>query len=178
MDFSKFSQENRKEQIQSLEFFQCLTEVVNYLQINYGDNKNIAILGLLQVLVCYRDFQWSQIRDYGQLLSDSIFWQSRKFYRKNMRKFVDGELDGSEFVSRVLYRILSEREDAQNLEEDFYRQRTIDLDPKSFQFSKIILNLVLPLEGFDEDPNKSFFNEKELQDGIKIALKEMDKYFF
>lgn len=177
MTTSKFSEENRKELIKSLEFFQCLTEVVNYLRSNYGQSKNPLILSLLQVLGWCRDSQWNQVKDYGQLLTDYVFWQSRKFYLEKLQKFVASELDGSEFVAEVLYAILSDKNEAQSLEEDFYQQRTINLDPKSFQFSKILLNLILPLEGFDADPDESFFTEDELRKGIKIALKAMENYF-
>jgi hypothetical protein len=94
-----------------------------------------------------------------------------------MRKFVSGELSGSEFVDRVLYPILSDKKEAQSLEEDFHRQVTIELDSKSFGFSKILLNLQLPVEGFDEDPEESFFTEEELREGVQLALLDMENYF-
>lgn len=177
MTISKFSENNRKEFIRSLEFFQCLTEVLNYLRNNYGQSKNTLILSLLQILGWCRDSQWNQIKDYGHLLTDYVFWQSREFYFEKLRNFVAGELDGSEFVAQVLYAILSDKNQALDLEEAFYQKRNIDLDPKSFQFSEIILNLLLPLEGFDADPNESFFTEEELRKGVKLALKEIEKYF-
>ena len=185
MTISKFSENNRKEFIRSFEFFQCLTEVLNYLRTNYGQSKNTLILSLLQILGWCRDSEWNQIKNYGHLLTDYVFWQSREFYFEKLQDFVDGELDSPEFVAQVLYVILSDKNEALDLEEafyqrkniNFYQKRNIDLDPKSFQFSEIILSLLLPLEGFDADPNESFFTEEELRKGVKLALKEIEKYF-
>ena len=135
------------------------------------------ILSLLQVLSWCRDSQWNQIKDYKQFLTDYVFWQSRKFYLEKLQNFVAGELDCSEFVTEVLYAILSDKNEAQSLEEDFYQQKTINLDPKSFQFSKILLNLILPLQGFYLGPRQSLVEEDELQKGVKLALKSMEHYF-
>ena len=176
MTTSKFSEENRDELIRSLEFFQCLSTVIKYVEINHA-SKNPLILDLLQILGRYRDSHWNQVKDYGQLLTDSVFWQSRKFYLEKLQNFVAGKLDGPDFVAEILYKILSDKNEALSLEEDFSQQRTVDLDPKSFQFSKIILNLLLPIEGFDENPEESFFTEDELREGVKLALKELEKYF-
>ena len=54
-----------------------------------------------------------------------------------MRKFVAGELNGSEFVTQVFYTILYDQREALDLGDNFRSQLTLDLDPKSFQFSKI-----------------------------------------
>ena len=69
---------------------------------------------------------------------------------------------------------------AQSLEEDFHRQVTIELDSKSFQFSKILLNLQLPIEAFDDEPEDDisfYFTEEKLREGVKLALIDMEKYF-
>lgn len=180
MNILKLFQKSRKESIESLEFFYCLAEVVSYLRINYGKSKNILIVNFLKLLECYSSWQLSQVDDYAQSLTDYIFWQSWEFYLESLRKFIAGELSDSEFIDRVLYPILSNKKEAQDLEEDFRQQVTIELDPKSFQFSKILLNLQLLLEAFDDEPEEDdsdYFTEEELREGIKLALRDMEKYF-
>ena len=111
---------------------------------------------------------------------DSVFWESWEFYREIMIKFVAGELNGSEFVDQTLYSILSDKKEAQSLEEDFQRQITLELDSKSFQFLKIILNLQLPVEAFDDEPeedDENYFTEEKLREGVKLVLIAMEKYF-
>ena len=118
MNIFKFFQKSKKESIESLEFFYCLAEVVNYLQSKYGKSNNILILNFIKFLEWCRSCFSSQVEDYAQSLTDYIFWQSREFYRESLRKFVASELSGSEFVDRVLYSILSDKKEAQSLEED------------------------------------------------------------
>lgn len=57
-----------------------------------------------------------------------------------MRKFVGGELNALEFAQEFLDRLLADREEANNLLEDFQKQANIELNPNIFEFSKIILN--------------------------------------
>ena len=177
MNILKSFRKSRKESIESLEFFYCLAEVVNDLKIKYGKSNNILIVNFMKLLEWCRSCLFSQIQDYGQSLTDYVFWQSREFYLESMQKFVAGELNGSEFVDRVLYSILSDRKEAQSLEEDFHRQVTIDLDSKSFRFSEILVNLQLPLEAFDNEPEENIFTEEQLREGVKLALMDMEKYF-
>jgi Fe-S-cluster formation regulator IscX/YfhJ len=45
---------------------------------------------------------------------------------------------------------------------------------------KIILNLILPLEAFDDEPEEggeNYFTEEILREGVKLALIDMEKYF-
>ena len=63
-----------------------------------------------------------------------------------MQKFVSNELSIPDFIGEVLYPNLSNKRDASDLIEDFQRQAIIELDPKSFGFSKIISDLTLVLE--------------------------------
>lgn len=67
-------------------------------------------------------------------------------------------------------------------------QLHIQLDPNSFQFSKIILGFELPLEAYqnemeefeveDQVPeNDLSFTEDSLRKGVKRAIKEVNKYF-
>jgi hypothetical protein len=85
---------------------------------------------------------------------------ARDFYLESLRKFVAGQLNASEFVDRVLYPILSNKREADDLKREFSRQVNLDLDSKSFEFSKILLALILPLEGFDEDFNKLYYSHR------------------
>lgn len=61
--------------------------------------------------------------------------------------------------------------------EDFQRQSSIYLDPKSFGFSKIISYLIPILEDFDEDPEESIFTEEEFREIIKNMSIKLEKYF-
>ena len=180
MNILKFFEKSKEESSELLEFFYCLAEVVNSLKIKYRKSNNILIVNFIKLLEWCRSWLSTQVEDYAQSLTDYIFWQSRQFYLENMRKFVAGELSGSEFVDRVLYSILSDKKEAQSLEENFHDQLTLELDSKSFQFSKIILNLQLPIEAFDDEPeedNGKYFTEEELREGVKFALIDMEKYF-
>jgi len=153
---------------------------VNYLRSNYGTSKNILIVNFLKLLEWCCSLQLSQVEDYAQSLTDYIFWQSREFYLQSLRKFVAGELPGFEFVDQVLYSILSDKKEAQSLEKDFHRQVTIELDSKSFKFSKILLNLQLTLEAFDdelEENSPGYFTEEEIRKWVELALRDMEEYF-
>ena len=177
MNILNFFKKSRKESIELLEFFYCISDVQSYLVTDYGKSKNILIVNFLNLLEWSSSWYFSQVKNYCQSLTDYVFWQSRNFYLESLRKFVAGELNASEFVDRVLYPILSNKREADDLKREFYRQVNLDLDSKSFEFSKILLALILPLEGFDEEPEESFFTEEELREGVKLALKEMEKYF-
>ena len=81
-----------------------------------------------------------------QALTDKVFWGSSKFYRETMRKFVGGELNALEFAQEFSDRLLADREEANNLLEDFQKQANIELNPNIFEFSKLILDFELLLE--------------------------------
>lgn len=138
-----------------LKFFYCISDVQSYLVTDYGKSKNILIVNFLNLLELSSSWYFSQVKNYCQSLIDYVFWQSRDFYFESLRKFVAGELNASEFVNRVLYPILSNKREADDLKREFSRQVNLDLDSKSFEFSKILLALILPLEGFDEEPVKN-----------------------
>ena len=67
--------------------------------------------------------------------------------------------------------------EAEELKEDFIRQTIIELEPKNFTFSTIILGLTPILEEFDQDPEKSFFTKEEFREVIKNSLIKVEKYF-
>jgi Fe-S-cluster formation regulator IscX/YfhJ len=180
MNILKIFQKSKKESIEWLEFFYCLAEVENYLKVKYGKSNNILIINFIKLLEWCSSFLASQVNDYAKSLTDYVFWKSRQFYLESMRKFVAGKSNASEFVDQVLYSILSNKREGQSLEEDFQSQLTLELDSKSFKFSKIILNLILPLEAFDDEPeegDENYFTEEILREGVKLALIDMEKYF-
>lgn len=97
-----------------------------------------------------------------------------------MQKFVAGQWNGSEFVNQILYQIIADRIESWDLEKDYQKQQTIELNSKNFQFSRILLNLELPLEAFDNDPNEDdsdYLTEDELREIVQRALIEIEKYF-
>jgi hypothetical protein len=60
--------------------------------------------------------------------------------------------------------------------EDYRRQASIEFDPKSFGFSTIISDLTPVLEGYDEDPEESFFTEQEFREIIENTATKLEKY--
>lgn len=131
----------------------------------------------LKVLDWFRSWQYNQVRDYKQLLTDYPFWESRQYYRERMRNFVAYKLSIADFITEVLYPSLSNINETRELKENFRRQKNIELDPRSFGFSKIISGLTPILEGFDQNPEESFFTEEEFREIIKNSLIKVEKYF-
>lgn len=168
---------SRHELIESLEFSYFLFEAHRYLETKYQKSKNPLIKSSLKVLDCCRSCQYNQVKDYQQLLTDYPFWESRQYYRERMRNFVAYKLSIADFIAEVLYPSLSNINEAWELKEDFRRQANIELDPKSFGFSKIISGLTPILEGFDQDPEESFFTEEEFREVIQNSLMKVEKYF-
>lgn len=84
-------------------------------------------------------------------MTDFVFWKSKEFYRETMQKFVVGELNALEFAKEFLDRLLAQKAELNILLEDFQKQADIELNPKSFQFSKIILNFELLLEVYQNE---------------------------
>jgi hypothetical protein len=180
MNILNFFGKSKRESIKWLEFFYCFVEVENYLKFKYGKSNNILIINFIKLLEWCSSFLASQINDYAESLTDYVFWESRQFYLESMREFVAGKSDCSEFIDQVLQPMLSDRREGQDLGKDFQSQLTLEVDSKSFQFSKLISNLILPLEAFDPEPEEgeeNYFTEEILREGVKRTLIEMEKYF-
>ena len=167
MNISKIFPKSRKQLIESLEFASFLYEINISLEIKYSKRNNPSIKFFLKVVNWWRDWEFGQVKEYKQLLFDYPYWESRQYYCQRIKKFVSNELSILDFISEVLYPSLSNKREAFDLIEDFQRQASIDLDPKSFGFSKIISDLTPVLEGFDEDPEESFFTEEEFREIIQ-----------
>lgn len=176
MNIFKIFQKNKKEYIESLQFFYFLTDARKYLFPRYSWSTNWLILTFFRILDWCCSWNLNQIADYLQFLKDSVFCESRDYYHENLQRFIARELKPSEFINHVLYPIQSDKRKARDLEIDFSQQAQIEFDPKSFQFSKIILDLQFILEGFDEE-EEAIITEEELREAVKLALKDMDKYF-
>ena len=122
-----------------------------------------------------------------QALTDQVFWKSSTFYRETMRKFVGGELNALEFAQEFSDRLLADREEANNLLEDFQKQADIELNPNIFEFSKIILDFELLLEVYQNEveelkagelsENDLSFTQNSILEGVKHALEKINKYF-
>ena len=176
MNISKIFRKNRQKLIKSLEFSYFLYDINISLGSKYRETNNISIKFFFQVVSWLYDWEFAKVRDYKQLLLDYPYWRSRKYYYQRIQKFVSNELSIADFISEILYPSLSNKKEAFDLIEDFRRQASIELDPKSFGFSKIISDLIPGLEGFDNDPKESFFTENEFREIIENTAIKLEKY--
>lgn len=131
------SQKRRKKLIEALQFSYFLFEAHSHLKREYPRSKNPLINSSLKVLDWCRSCQYDQVKDYKQLLKDYPFWESRQYYRERMRKLVADELSTMDFAGEVLHPSLSDTNEALELQEDFRRQATIELDPKILDFLRL-----------------------------------------
>jgi hypothetical protein len=180
MNISKIFPKSRQQLMESLEFSSFLydlnTSAAIHYRTKYRTTNNRSIKFFLKVVNWWQDWEFAQVREYKQLLFDYPYWKSREYYCQRIQKFVSNELSIADFIPEVLYPSLSNNREAFELLEDFPRQASIELDPKSFGFSKIISDLTPVLEGFDEDPEESFFTEKEFREIIENAAIKLEKY--
>ncbi len=178
---------NRNQSIESLEFFYFLQKLFFSLRGTYGKSTNPLILDFLKVLEGFYSWESKKIYPYIQALTDQVFWGSSKFYRETMGKFVGGELNALEFAQEFSDRLLADREEANNLLEDFQKQANIELNPNIFEFSKIILDFELLLEVYQNEveeletgessENDLSFTQDSILEGVKHALEKTNKYF-
>ena len=176
MNISKIFPKSRRQLIDSLEFASFLYEITICLGLDYRRTNNQSIKRFLKVLSWWRDWEFKQVREFEQLLLDYPYWESRQYYSQKIQKFVCGQFSISDFIPEILYPSLSDKREGSDLLKDFQRQFSIDLDPKSLGFSKIISDLIPVLEGFDQDPEESFYTEKEFREIIENAAIKLEKY--
>ena len=182
-----FFKKNRNQSIESLEFFYFIQKFFLSLRGTYGKNTNPLILDFLKVLEGFYSWESKKIYPYIQALTDKVFWGSSKFYRETMWKFVGGELNVLEFAQEFSDRLLADREEANNLLEDFQKQANTELNPKIFEFSKIILDFELLLEIYQNEveeletgessENDLSFTQDSIFEGVRRALEKINKYF-
>ena len=168
---------NRKDLIQALKFSYFLSETCKDLKNKYSKTKNPLIQNFLKFLNWFNSWHWDRVNDYIQLLTDYPFWTSREYYREQIRKVLEYELSALDFVAETIYPIRSHTREGLDLKENFRLQATIELAPKSLGFSISLLGLTAILEGFDEDPEESFFTEDELRAVIQKVGIKLEKYF-
>ena len=182
-----FFKKTQNQYIESLEFFYFLQKFFLSLRSTYGKSTNLLILDFLKVLEGFYSWEYKRIYPYIQALTDQVFWNSSKFYRETMRKFVGGELNALEFAQEFSDRLLVDREEANNLLEDFKKQADIEVNPNIFEFSKIILDFELLLEVYQNEvedlergelsENDLSFTQDSILEGVKRALEKINQYF-
>lgn len=105
-----------------------------------------------------------------------------------MQKFVVGELNALEFAQQFWDRLLAEKEESNILLKDFKKQVDIELNPKSFQFSELLLDFDLPLEVYQNEieelemgdefsENDLSFTADSLKERVRRRLEEVNRYF-
>ena len=93
-----------------------------------------------------------------------------------MKKFFSHECSGGDFACTVYFLIRNDIDKSECLIKDFEKQSTLELNPKIFQFSKIISDFEFVLEGFL--PEKSInLTKDELKQIVNKVLSKVQKYF-
>lgn len=178
----------RQESIKSLEFVYFLQEVVIPYVNKYEKSDNSLILDFVKLVNGFYLWEYKKINGYIQALTDSVFWESRKFYRELMNKFIAEKLTAKEFSKELYNQLIIDKEKAKSLHKNFSKQADIKLDRHSFQFSNIILNLELTLEAYKYKTTDSLFDgpipntelsftTSSLRKEVQIALVEVNSYF-
>lgn len=135
---------HRSQSIESLQFFSFLTEIYFSL-LEKNDSENNQIQEFIYVIGKNYYWQYFQNKNYITSLKDYVFWQSSGIYLENMKKFVSHESSASNFACTVYFLIRNDRKESECLIKDFEKQLTLELNPKIFQFSKIISDFELVL---------------------------------
>ena len=185
-----FLKKNRNNYIESLEFFNFLEkEFFNFRSYDKSIKlPNSLILGLLKVLETFYLWELEKISPYLQALTDQVFWdRSSIFYRETMRKFIDGELNALEFAEQFSARLQSDSGAADDLVQDFRKQANIELNPNTFEFSRIFFDFILVLELYQDeaaDLETGELSENDLSlkpdamlEAVKLAFEKFNKYF-
>ena len=160
-----------------------------YLTQKYENNNNSLIIDFIKTINDLTSWEFRKTRGYSQALTDSVFWESREFYRQTMIEFLAGKLNGLEFTTIFWDRLSVEKAKSENLEKNFKKQNSIELNSKSFQFSKIILAFDLLLYSYqseiedlnteDEvsDNDNLCIREDYIREHVKLVIEEINKYF-
>jgi hypothetical protein len=93
-----------------------------------------------------------------------------------MKKFVSHECSAADFACTIYFLIRNDIKESECLIKDFEKQATLELNPKIFQFSKIISDFELVLEGFIPEPTTNI-TEDELRQIVNNVLPKIKKYF-
>jgi hypothetical protein len=166
---------SRHQSIELLQYYFFVHETY-FLLLEKNTSENILIKEFLESLDNHRYWQLRKVEDYLVTLRDYVFWQSREIYLESMEKFVARKLNGSEFVNAVYFTLLSDKSESRVLEKDFEKQKTLELNPEIFQFSKVISKFEVVLSIFDEEPEPGDITEDELREIVKEHLPKVRKY--
>ncbi len=157
MSIKNIFEDNRSQSIESLQFFFFLKEVY-FSMLKKNDSKNNQIQEFIDIIGKNYYWQSYKIQNYITSLRDYVFWEASEIYLENMKKFVSHESSVSDFACTVYFLIFLIRNDTKESEcliKDFEKQATLELNPKIFQFSKIISDFELLLEGFIPEPTSN-----------------------
>lgn len=175
MNIKKIFEDNRSRSIESLQFFSFVTELYfSLLKKNDGENNQIQEF----IDVIGKNYYWQFFinKDYIMSLKDYVFWQSREIYLENMKKFVSHKCSASDFAHTMYVLIQNDLEECECLLEDFEKQATLELNRKTFQFSKIISDFEFILDGFTLERTIDLTDD-ELREIVKDVLPKVEKYF-
>jgi hypothetical protein len=175
MSIKDVFENSRSQSIESLEFFSFLTKFYfSLLEKSETENKQIEEF----IDVIGKDYYWQSFKNknYIRSLKDYVFWQSKEIYLENMKKFVSHQCSGSDFATTVYFLIRNDLDQCECLIEDFEKQATLELNPKIFQFSKIISDFEFILEDFALQQTTNL-TEDELRQIVKNVLLKIQKYF-
>lgn len=175
MNIKNIFEDNRSQSIESLQFFSFLTEIYFSL-LEKNDSENNQIEEFIDVIG--KNYYWQSFKNknYITSLKDYVFWQSREIYLENMKKFVSHKCSASDFACTIYFLIRNDLKESECLIEDFEKQATLELNPKTFQFSKIISAFEFILEGFALQRTTNLTDD-ELRQIVKNILPKVQKYF-
>jgi hypothetical protein len=175
MNIKNIFENDQNQSIKSLEFFFFLNEIYFSLLKDHNSENNqiqefIDIIG--------KNYYWQsyKIQNYTTNLRDHVFWQSSEIYLENMKKFVSHKCRASDFACTVYFFIRNDIKKCECLIRYFEKQSTLELNPKIFQFSKIIGDFEFIPEGFIPNTTTNL-TEDELRQIVKNVLPKVQKYF-
>ena len=166
MSIKNILEDNQSQSIESLQFFSFITEIYfSLLEKNDSENKQIQEF----IDVIGKNYYWQSFKNknYITSLKDYVFWQSKEIYLDNMKKFVSHKCNASDFACTVYFLIRNDLKDSECLIEDFEKQATLEINPKTFEFV---------LESFALHRTTDL-TEDELRQIVKDTLPKVEKYF-
>ena len=175
MNIKNIFENSRSQSIESLQFFSFLTEIYFSL-LEKNDSENNQIQEFIDVIG--KNYYWQSFKNKNYIMSlkDYVFWESKEIYLDNMKKFVSHKCSASDFACTLYFHIRNDLKESECLIEDFKKQATLELNPKTFQFSKIISDFEFILEDFAFYRTTNLTDD-ELRQIVKDTLPEVGKYF-
>ena len=103
----------------------------------------------------------------GVQLSGYIHWKKKSQYLNLLKLFVNSKIDRSKFVNQYLEIFYSNEKIVGNLEKEFKRLASVQLNPKSFGFTQWTSELELCCD--------EFYPDFEPQDNVKFRFAKGEK---